>query len=144
MAQTARGQLAPLRDHASIFGPQDAFAAAPALRRSGAPAAVAAAVTSPAAVTAAASARFTRTGLVDFQGPALVGLAIQRLHGSVRFIVVRHFHEPEATAATCFSILNYLCRLDHAKLREQLLQLGIIYAIGQIAHVQPFHDKNSC
>src|SRR5262245_41793921 len=86
-----------------------AAAVAAAAAAVAAPAAAAAAVAAPAsaaAVTAATRPLFTRTGLVDGQGPTVEILVVQRLNR--RLSPFAHLNEPEPSRASGLPVRHHL------------------------------------
>lgn len=95
-------------------------------------AAATAAKASPAATTTARSAG---PRLVDGQPTAVVILAVQRLDGVLRLVVVRHLDEAEASAPAGFPIAEDLGRGDRAELFKHFLKLFRSHRVLQIADV---------
>jgi hypothetical protein len=106
----------------------------PAVATATATATTPAAAAAVAATTAAAV--FPWLGLINSQAPAVVLLIMQPLDGCLRLGLGVHLDKAEPLAPARRAILNHLCALHRAELREQLFQHGIADAIGQIPNVQ--------
>jgi hypothetical protein len=62
-------------------------------------------------------------------------LAVQRGNRCRRFVIARHFDEPEAFAAAGVPIANYLGAFDCAVSAEQRLEGRAIDIVAQVPHV---------
>src|SRR5579884_251562 len=92
----------------------------------------------PAAIVAAAPSVLTRSGLVDGEVAAIHIFAVEGGNGGLRLLVAAHFDESEALGSTRVPVHDDLGRLHIPVRLEQLLQITVVYAVGQIAHVQLF------
>jgi hypothetical protein len=97
-----------------------------------------AAVPSPAAVAAApaAAAVLAGLGLVDGQVAALELLAGQGRDRRLGLLVGAHLHEAEAAGPAGVAVHHDLGGLHPAVLGEQLVQVAVGHAEGEVADVQ--------
>src|SRR3990172_6170955 len=88
-----------------------------------------------AEATAAAPRPFPR--LVHGEGPATELVTVERADCAVGIVTARHLHEPEAAGAAGVAVRDELDLADLAAvLREQIADLVLIGAEGQIADIQ--------
>lgn len=105
-------------------------------------AATATAVTATAAAAAAATAARTVLGLVDAEGAAAQFLAVEGLDHRLQGVIV-DFDEAEATGTARLAVIDQRHRVNGAMLAEQLGNLVLSRAEGQVAHVQFLHGRLS-
>lgn len=98
--------------------------------------AAAATVTTATAVAAATRARLAGSGFVDGESPAVMFLVVERPDRFLRLGIGVHLDKPEAFAATGFTVGNHLSALHGPELGKELLELGVVDPVGQIADVQ--------
>jgi hypothetical protein len=94
------------------------------------------ATTATATTTTATRAIFTRLGLVDGEGAAIVLLPVQGRDGGLRFAVAAHLNKAEALAPAGVPVADDFRRLHGAVLREQLLQIRTCRVIAQVPDIQ--------
>src|SRR5262249_51281338 len=99
-------------------------------------AAIAAPAAAAAAVAAPAAAALLGTGLVHREGPALVLQAVEGGDGRLGLGVVAHLDKAEPLGPAGVAVHDHLRRLDGPVLPEQLLQVAVGHAVGQVAYVQ--------
>ena len=100
--------------------------------------AISAALAAPSAAVAAAPSVLTRPGLVDGEVAAVHVFAVKCLDGGLRLLVASHLNEAEALGTARVPVHDDLSRLHCPMRLEQLPQITVVYAVGQIAHVQLF------
>jgi hypothetical protein len=94
---------------------------------------VAAATTTATAATS--TAFFAGTGFVDGQRPTAMFLAVEGVDCVLGFFIGRHLDESESLAAAGIAIIDDLRRNHLAVLAKQLLQLGAINLVAQVANI---------
>lgn len=99
--------------------------------------------TSSAVSSSSASTFFAGAGFIDGQGTTIVFLLVQGIDGGIGIVIVGHFNEAEAFAATGFPVLNDLRTGDRSELREQFFQGRTGDGIGQISNIQPLTHRDT-
>src|SRR5262249_26525512 len=101
--------------------------------------ATAAAVAAPATAAGAAAPAAPLglgLGLVDRQAAAVHLLAVERLDGRLGLLVAVHLDETEPLGPARVPVHDDLGGLHGAVRLEQLQQVAVGHAVGQVAHVQ--------
>src|SRR5690606_35182410 len=94
------------------------------------------ATTTIAAAAARAATILARASLVHRQVASLEVAAVQRRDGGLGFLIGVELDEPKPLAATGVSVHHDLSAPNRSERAEQLLQLGIVYTVAQVANVQ--------
>ena len=95
-----------------------------------------AATTTAAATTAAAAPLLLRLVHAEVATVKIAAVEIGDRLGGFVFV---HLDETEAARSAGFAIIDHRCRMNRSERREQLLQLGIAAAPGEIPNVNLLH-----
>jgi hypothetical protein len=89
-----------------------------------------------AAATPATPAVFARAGFVHGEGAAVMLLPVEGCDRGLGFLIVRHLDEPKPLAASGVPVVDDLRGKNLSMRAEQLLQLGAVNLVAQVADIQ--------
>ena len=127
----------PIRRIDSITAAAATTAAATTAAVAAATATAAAATTAVAATTTTATAAiFAGLGFVDGETPSIMIVVVKTFDRRLRLGFRVHLHEAEPLRAIRVPIDDDLRALHGPELREQAFKVGLVHAVGEVAHVQ--------